>query len=216
MRPTGACHSLIWKAFGKGLQLVTSVHDARPPVHFALFPTPLGDCGIAWCSDMVVATHLPEESSADTGRHLAARTGATKGEPSGVIRRAIASMTALLEGEGTDLTSIVCDFGGIDPFSAQVYAATRAIPAGETSTYGAIASQLGDKRLARDVGQALGRNPLPIVVPCHRVIGAGGGLTGFSAAGGIATKLRMLAIEGAPVGGAPGLFDHLPLAAKPG
>ena len=184
-------------------------------VHFSLFRTPLGDCGIAWCNDAVVATHLPEESSADTGRRLAARTGATKGEPSSVIRRAIASMTALLEGKGTDLTSIVCDFDGIDPFAAQVYAATRAIPAGETSTYGAIASQLGDKRLARDVGQALGRNPLPIIVPCHRVIGAGGRLTGFSAAGGIATKLRMLAIEGAQVGGAPGLFDDLPLAAKP-
>ena len=179
--------------------------------HFSLFPTPLGDCGIAWCNDTVVATHLPEENSADTSRRLAARTGATKGEPSS----AIASMIALLKGERTDLASIACDFGGIDPFAARVYAATRAIPAGETSTYGAIASQLGDKQLARDVGQALGRNPLPIVVPCHRVIGAGGRLTGFSAAGGVATKLRMLAIEGAQVGGAPGLFDDLPLAAKP-
>lgn len=184
-------------------------------VHFSLFPTPLGDCGVAWCGDVIVSTHLPEESSADTGRRLAARTGATKGEPSSVIRRAIASMTALLEGEGTDLTPIVCDFGGIDPFAAQVYAATRAIPAGETSTYGAIAAQLGDTRLARDVGQALGRNPLPIIVPCHRVLGAGGRLIGFSAAGGVATKLRMLAIEGAQLGGAPGLFDDLPLAAKP-
>lgn len=187
----------------------------RALAHFSLFPTPLGDCGIAWRNDTVVATHLPEESSADTGRRLATRTGTTKGEPPTAIRRAIASMTALLEGEGTDLTSIACDFGGIDPFAAQVYAATRAIPAGETSTYGAIASQLGDKRLARDVGQALGRNPLPIIVPCHRVIGAGGRLTGFSAAGGVATKLRMLAIEGAEVGGAPGLFDDLPLSAKP-
>ena len=184
-------------------------------VHFSLFPTPLGDCGIAWCNDTVVATHLPEESSADTGRRLAARAGGTRGEPPTAIRRAIASMTALLEGEGTDLTSIVCDFGGIDPFAAQVYAATRAIPAGETSTYGAIASQLGDKRLARDVGQALGRNPLPIIVPCHRVIGAGGRLIGFSASGGVRTKLRMLAIEGARIGEAPALFDDLPLAAKP-
>ena len=184
-------------------------------VHLSLFPTPLGDWGIAWRDDPVVATQLPEGSSADTGRRLAARTGATKGEPPNVIRRAIASMTALLEGKGTDLTPIVCDFDRIDPFAAEVYAATRAIPAGETSTYGAIASQLGDKRLARDVGQALGRNPLPIIVPCHRVIGAGGRLTGFSAAGGVATKLRMLAIEGAQVGGAPGLFDDLPLAAKP-
>lgn len=103
-------------------------------VRFSLFPTPLGDCGIAWRTDTVVATHLPEESSADTGRRLAARTGAAKGEPSRVIRRAIASMTALLEGGGTDLTAVVCDFEGIDPFAAQVYAATRTIPAGETSS----------------------------------------------------------------------------------
>ena len=124
-------------------------------------------------------------------------------------------MTALLEGEGTDLTTIACDFGGIDPFAAQVYGATRVIPAGETSTYGVIASQLGDKQLAQKVGQALGRNPLPIIVPCHRVIGANGSLVGFSADGGVEMKLRMLAIEGAQLGDPPTLFDDLPLAAKP-
>ena len=184
-------------------------------VRFSLFPTPLGDCGIAWRGDTVVSTRLPDKSSADTSRRLAMRTGGTRGEPPTAIRCAIASMTALLEGERTDLTSIVCDFGAIDPFAAQVYAATRAIPAGRTSTYGAIAARLGDKQLARNVGQALGRNPLPIIVPCHRVMGAGGKLTGFSAAGGVATKLKMLAIEGAQVGDAPGLFDDLPLAGRP-
>lgn len=184
-------------------------------VCFSLFSTPLGDCGIVWRGDAVVATRLPDRRSSETARHLAARTGAVKGEPPPAIRRAIGSITSLLEGEQTDLTSIVCDLGGIDPFDAQVYAATREIPAGETSTYGAIASQIGDKQLARDVGQALGRNPFPIVIPCHRVVGAGGKLTGFSAAGGVATKLRMLAIEGAQVGETPGLFDDLPLAAKP-
>lgn len=182
---------------------------------FALFATPLGDCGIAWRQDRVVATSLPGESAASTGRRLAASTGATRGEPPPAIRRAIAAMTALLEGAGTDLTSIACDLDGIDPFAARVYAATRAIPAGETSTYGAIAEQLGDRQLARGVGQTLGRNPLPIIVPCHRVIGADGRLTGFSATGGVETKLRLLAIEGAQPGGPPGLFDDLPLAARP-
>jgi methylated-DNA-[protein]-cysteine S-methyltransferase len=189
--------------------------EALPIVQFSLFPTPLGDCGIAWRGDVVVATCLPDESPADTARRLAARTGGTVGEPPAAIRRAIASITALLEGERTDLAAIACDFGGADPFAAQVYAATRAIPAGETTTYGAISSQLGDKQLSRNVGQALGRNPLPIIVPCHRVIGADGKLTGFSAAGGVATKLKMLAIEGAQPGDAPGLFDDLPLATKP-
>ncbi len=184
--------------------------------HFTLFPTPLGACGIAWRGDTVVATRLPDNSPADTSRHLAARTGATKGEPPPAIRRAITSMTALLEGGKTDLTWIDCDVEGVDPFAAQVYAATRAIPAGETRTYGDLAVQLGDKQFARGVGQALGNNPFPIVVPCHRVLGAGGKLTGFSAAGGVATKLRMLEIEGARIGGDPGLFDDLPLATKPG
>ncbi len=184
-------------------------------VHFTLFPTALGDCGIAWRGDTVVATCLPDKSSADTAGRLAARIGATKGEPPPAIRRAIASITALLEGERTDLSFIACDCSRIDPFAAKVYAATRAIPAGETLTYGAIAEQLGDKLLAQNVGQALGRNPFPIIVPCHRVIGANSKLTGFSANGGVETKLRMLAIEGARIGEAPGLFDDLPLAVKP-
>jgi methylated-DNA-[protein]-cysteine S-methyltransferase len=183
--------------------------------HFSLFPTALGDCGIAWSSDTVVATRLPEKSAADTGGHLAARTGATKGAPPPAIQRAIASITALLEGERTDLAFIACDFSSIDPFATKVYAATRAIPAGETLTYGAIAVQLGDKLLAQNVGQALGRNPFPIIVPCHRVIGANSKLTGFSANGGVETKLRMLAIEGARIDSAPGLFGYLPLAVKP-
>lgn len=184
-------------------------------VRFSFFPTPLGDCGIAWCSDTVVATHLPGKTSADTGGRLAARTGATKGEPPPAIQNAIASVTALLEGERTDLAFIACDFSRIDPFDAKVYAATRAIPAGETLTYGAVASQLGGKQLAQGVGKALGRNPFPIIVPCHRVIGANGRLTGFSANGGIETKLRMLAIEGTRIGGAPGLFGDLPRALRP-
>ena len=179
-------------------------------IHFSLFSTPLGDCGIAWRGDVVVATHLPEKTAAATAARLAARTGGSEGEPPLDVRGAIASMTALLEGERTDLAHIACDFGGIDAFAARVYSATRAIPPGETLTYGAIATQFGDKQLAQSVGRALGRNPLPIIVPCHRVVGANGKLTGFSAYGGVDTKLKMLAIEGAYVNKQPGLFDDLP------
>ncbi len=114
-----------------------------------------------------------------------------------------------------DLGFITCDLGEVEPFAAQVYAATCAIPAGKTSTYGAIAEQLGNKQLAQSVGRALGRNPLPIIVPCHRVLGANGKLTGFSAAGGTKTKLKMLVIEGAQTGDTAGLFDDLPLIVKP-
>ena len=189
--------------------------DDRRLKHFSLFPTPLGECGIAWRAEAIVATHLPEETSAATAARLVARTGASEGQPPSEIRRAIGSMTSLLEGDRIDLSWIVCDFGAVDPLSEKVYNAVRAIPPGQTLTYGAIALQLGDKRLAQNVGRILGRNPLPIIVPCHRVIGANGKLTGFSAYGGIDTKLRMLAIENARIGDAPGLFDDLPLAVKP-
>jgi methylated-DNA-[protein]-cysteine S-methyltransferase len=183
-------------------------------VQFSLFPTPLGACGIAWSGEAVVATHLPEKSDAATAARLARRADAAIGEPPPAIRRAIASITVLLDGDKTDLTFIACDFSKIDPFATRVYIATREIPAGETLTYGALALRLGDKLLAQKVGKALGRNPFPIVVPCHRVMGANGRLIGFSANGGVETKLRMLAIEGARVGEAPGLFGDLPLAAK--
>jgi methylated-DNA-[protein]-cysteine S-methyltransferase len=182
---------------------------------FSLFPTSLGACGIAWSGDTVVATHLPEKSEAATVARLAARAhGAVEGDPPPVIERAIASITLLLDGEKTDLGFIACDFGRIDPFAMRVYSATREIPTGETLTYGDIAKQLGNGLYAQRAGQALGRNPFPIIVPCHRVMGADGRLTGFSANGGIETKLKMLAIEGARIGEAPGLFGELPLAVK--
>ncbi|MGL4636377.1 MAG: methylated-DNA--[protein]-cysteine S-methyltransferase [Beijerinckiaceae bacterium] len=183
--------------------------------HFSLFPTALGDCGIAWSGDVIVATHLPEHSPAETSRRIAVKAGASSGEPPPAVLCAMAAITALLEGEKTDLNAIMCDFSRIDPFAVRVYEATRAIPPGQTLTYGAIAQQLGNKQLAQSVGQALGRNPFPIIVPCHRVMGANDRLIGFSANGGVETKLRLLAIEGALTGEAPGLFGDLPLAVKP-
>lgn len=189
--------------------------DAEPKAYFRLFPTALGDCGIAWEGDRVVATCLPEMRPADTSARLASRTGAIEGEPPSEIQRTIRSITALLEGERTDLSFIQCDFSGIEPFAETVYAAARAIPAGETRTYGDIAAQLGDKQLSQRVGQTLGRNPIPIIVPCHRVLGADGRLTGFSAPGGTETKLKLLEIERASIGDTAGLFGHLPMAAKP-
>ncbi len=178
---------------------------------FSLFPTPIGDCAIAWRGDEIVATNLPEKTPAATAARLAARAGASEGAPPPTVRHAIASITALLQGEHPDLRSIRCDFSGIDPFAAEVYTATPAIPVGETQTYGSIALQLGDKLLAQDVGRALGRNPFPLIVPCHRVVGANHKRTGFSAYGGIDTKRRILAIEGARVEAQQGqLFGDLP------
>jgi methylated-DNA-[protein]-cysteine S-methyltransferase len=103
----------------------------------------------------------------------------------------------------------------VPSFHQQVYAVARTIPPGATLSYGEIATRLGDRSAARDVGEAMGQNPFPVIVPCHRVVAAGGKVGGFSAAGGVTTKLRLLAIEGAQVGETPTLFDSLPLVARP-
>jgi methylated-DNA-[protein]-cysteine S-methyltransferase len=106
---------------------------------------------------------------------------------------------ALLTGERCDLSGAVLDMAGIQPFRRQVYAIARTIPAGGTLSYGEIADRLGDRSAAREVGEAMGANPFPLIVPCHRVLAAGGKLGGFSARGGVATKQRLLSIERANV-----------------
>jgi methylated-DNA-[protein]-cysteine S-methyltransferase len=116
--------------------------------------------------------------------------------PSPDVQNAIDAMTALLRGERTDLTFIPLDLDTVPEFHRRVYEIARTIQPGGTLSYGEIASRLGEPNASRAVGQALGRNPFPIVVPCHRVVGAQGKMGGFSAPGGRATKLRLLAIEG--------------------
>jgi methylated-DNA-[protein]-cysteine S-methyltransferase len=165
---------------------------------FALFETALGECGIAWGPGGIASVQLP-------GPRVAARLRRFGDEspPPGDVQRAIAAIVALLEGEPRDLSGVVLDMGRVPVFNRRVYEAARAIPPSETLTYGEVAERIGERGAAQAVGQALGRNPFPIVVPCHRVLAAGGGLGGFSAPGGVDTKRRMLAIEGA---GAPALF----------
>jgi methylated-DNA-[protein]-cysteine S-methyltransferase len=118
----------------------------------------------------------------------------------------VARVQALMRGEKADLSDAPLDLSRTPPFYARVYEIARAIPAGATMTYGQIAERLGDKLLARDVGQALGKNPWPMVVPCHRVTAAGGKPGGFSARGGVTTKLKLLAIEGAAAAAQADLF----------
>ncbi len=185
-----------------------------PATEFALFPTAIGKCGIAWRGDLVIATRLPSTHPAATARFFTRRLNAVEGVPSEAVQRAIIAIAALLEGERADLSFIPCDFESVDPFAAKVYTATRILSPGEASTYGAIAAEIGERNEARKVGQVLGRNPVPIIVPCHRVLGSGGKLTGFSAPGGVKTKLKMLEIEGARIGSGPGLFEDLPFSMK--
>jgi methylated-DNA-[protein]-cysteine S-methyltransferase len=184
---------------------------------FALFDTAIGACAIAWGECGLKGVQLPEADAARTRARMRRRfPDAVEADPPAEVQAAIAAMTALAAGEARDLTGIRLDMDGIEPFACGVYDIARAIPPGQTLTYGEIAASLGAPReAARDVGEALGKNPFAMVVPCHRVLAAGGKLGGFSANGGVATKLKLLEIEGAAVGEAPGLFDALPLAVRP-
>ena len=163
-----------------------------------LFDTAIGRCGIAWGERGIVGLQLPEPDGAARGRLLSRYPDAVEAPPPPPVRDAIARVTELLDGGTPDLDGIELDWTGVGDFERAVYEATRRIPRGRTRSYGEIAADVGDPGAARAVGQALGRNPFPIVVPCHRVLAADGRPGGFSAPGGVATKLRMLAIEGAP------------------
>lgn len=174
----------------------------------AWFPTAIGACGVAWSEDGIVAVGLPETDADRLRRRLlrAARAGSREVPPPAAVADAIARMVALLDGGDDDLAGVELDLAGVPGFHRRVYAIARAIPPGATRTYGDIAAELGDLTASRAVGQALGRNPVPIVVPCHRVLAAGGRLGGFSAHGGTTTKLRLLDIERVHARGAPTLF----------
>jgi methylated-DNA-[protein]-cysteine S-methyltransferase len=175
---------------------------------YKLFETPIGTCAIVWGERGIVSTFLPEGGSeAMRDRVLRRFRDANEAEPPVDVHEAVTAIGELLAGAHDDLREIALDMRAIPEFNQRVYAIARAIPPGHTRTYGEIATELGDLSLARSVGQALGSNPFPIVVPCHRVMGAGGRSGGFSAPGGVATKLKLLQIEGAPLGGTPGLFD---------
>jgi len=187
---------------------VLSLSRIMSSCSYTLFDTSIGRCGIAWGGQGVVAVQLPESHELKTrGRMLKRRPDAREASPPPDVQRAIDGIVALLRGEATDFWSVALDMDGIEPFERRVYEIARTIAPGATLTYGEIATRLGDRSLARDVGQALGRNPFPLIVPCHRVLAAGGKVGGFSANGGVTTKLRLLSIEGARTSDEPTLFD---------
>jgi methylated-DNA-[protein]-cysteine S-methyltransferase len=184
---------------------------------YALFETAIGCCGIAWGAHGIVGVQLPERHDKATRDRLMRRyPDACEAPPPPAVRHAIDDIGRLLRGEARDLSHVVLDMQGVSPLHQRIYALARDIQPGATLAYGDIAARLGDRAAAREVGDAMGKNPFPIIVPCHRVLAAGGKVGGFSAAGGVTTKLRLLNIEGARVGEAPTLFESLPLAARPG
>jgi methylated-DNA-[protein]-cysteine S-methyltransferase len=176
--------------------------------HYALFDTPIGICGIEWGPRGINGVQLPMGSDEKTRARIRQRRGdIAEAEPTAEVKAAIDRIVDLLAGKADDLTDIALDLDDVSEFNRGVYDIARTIPPGKTMTYGDIAKRLGGVELSRDVGQALGRNPCPIVVPCHRVLAAGNKPGGFSARGGVSTKLKMLQIEGAAVNHTPGLFD---------
>ncbi|MFC7486777.1 methylated-DNA--[protein]-cysteine S-methyltransferase [Knoellia sp. CPCC 206453] len=179
---------------------------------YALFPTAIGTCAVAWrdsdSDSGIVRVLLPGESD-DAVRAQMSRDRPTAHEqaPPTAVAEAVARMSALMDGAQDDLADLHLDWSGVSDFHRRVYEIARAIEPGTTLTYGEVARRLGEPGAAQAVGQALGRNPFPIVVPCHRVLAAGGKPGGFSAPGGAQTKLRMLVIEGAREPDPPTLFD---------
>ncbi|WP_345494649.1 methylated-DNA--[protein]-cysteine S-methyltransferase [Nocardia callitridis] len=179
---------------------------------FALFDTAIGTCAIAWQADEVVRFQLPETSPEATRARIGRRRlGAASDQlretvPPTAIAEAIDGIRAHLTGELDDLRWIPLNTNGIPEFHRAVYAVTRAIDPGRLLGYGQVAARIGAPGSAQAVGQALGRNPIPLIIPCHRVIAADNALTGFSAPGGVHTKQRLLTIERTPGFGEPTLF----------
>jgi methylated-DNA-[protein]-cysteine S-methyltransferase len=175
---------------------------------FALFDTVIGRCGVAWGESGLIGMQLPEATPGAAWARLRKRfPEAVETPPSPAIERIIERVLDLLAGGRDDLTDIVLDQSGVQGFNWRVYEIARAIAPGETSTYGQVARAMGEPGAARAVGKALGENPWPIVVPCHRVLAASGGMGGFSAEGGANTKAQLLTIERARTSPVPTLFD---------
>ncbi len=178
-----------------------------------LFDTAIGRCGVAWGSQGIVGVQLPEaRESATRARMLRRFPDAREAAPPRDVQRAVDGIVALLRGDeadgaGIDLSAIALDMDGVPDFHRRVYEVARAIPVGATASYGEIAERMGAPGAARAVGQALGRNPFAIVVPCHRVLAAGAKVGGFSATGGVVTKLRLLSIEATRANGHTASFD---------
>ncbi|HEX2217111.1 MAG TPA: methylated-DNA--[protein]-cysteine S-methyltransferase [Xanthobacteraceae bacterium] len=175
---------------------------------FTLFDTAIGRCGVIWGEHGIRGVQLPEADESKTRARIRRRfPRAIEASPPPDVLNAIKAINTLLRGQPSDLRAITLDMTRVPAFERNVYEAARTISPGATLTYGELAARVGEPGAAREVGQALGHNPFAIIVPCHRVLAAGGKIGGFSANGGVATKRRLLAIEAAQAKGEPTLFD---------
>jgi methylated-DNA-[protein]-cysteine S-methyltransferase len=177
---------------------------------YTVFDTLVGRCGLAWSHSGIVGVQLPEAREIETRRQLLRRfPEAREVRPPPDIETAIDGIVMLLRGQPSDFSDVTLNMQGIAPFNRKVYDFLRTIPRGETLTYSEIAARLGASGASHAVGQAIGRNPFTLIVPCHRALEAAGNTSGISANGGVITKFRLLSLEGALAGRGPTLFDVL-------
>jgi methylated-DNA-[protein]-cysteine S-methyltransferase len=169
---------------------------------YLIFETAGGFCGIAWNSGGIKRFQLPARTAEATQRNLLRRVpGAEPGTPPPEVAEAIVAAKRYFDGESIDFSRFRLDLAGQDDFFEKIYAAARRVGWGHTTTYGALAKEVGaGPEAARDVGQAMAKNPVPLIIPCHRVLAAGGKVGGFSAPGGSDAKMRMLELEGVAIG----------------
>jgi len=166
--------------------------------HYAVFETAAGFCAIAWSDAGVTRFRLPSHTAAAAERLLLrSAPHAVRAAPPAQIADVVTAVKRYFEGDKIDFSPVVLDIDGQDPFFARIYEALRKVEWGQTTTYGTLAKELGaGPEAARDVGQAMAKNPVPLIIPCHRVLAAGSKIGGFSAPGGSTAKARMLALEG--------------------
>jgi methylated-DNA-[protein]-cysteine S-methyltransferase len=172
-------------------------------MHHCLFDTDLGACGVAWSERGLTRFQLPEADNRATERRLTLRAHGSRAKaPPPPIAEAIADVQRYMAGERIDFSAIALDLAGVAPFYVEIYAAARRVGWGETATYGELARQAGAPGAARAVGQAMARNPVAVIIPCHRILASGNKVGGFSAFGGTVSKQRLLGLEGVRIGAA--------------
>lgn len=163
------------------------------------FETAHGWVAIAWNARGITALRLPSATPAEAERAITRKFSATPAEPPSHVAAIVDAIRRYFTGEQIDFTALPLDLGEQDQLFIQIYAHVRALPWGQATTYGAVAKAIGGgPEVARDVGQAMANNPIPLIIPCHRVLAAGNRIGGFSAPGGSHAKARMLELEGVP------------------
>jgi methylated-DNA-[protein]-cysteine S-methyltransferase len=185
---------------------------------YTIFDTGIGRCGVAWGYCGVIGVQLPEAREIETRKRLfQLYPDARELRAPMNVEIAIEAITALLRGQAADFSDVTLDMTGIHVFNRRVYELTRAIPRGETRTYGDVAARLGAPDAVNSVAQAISKNPFMIIVPCHRVLEAGGYADKISPHGGTISKRRLLSIEGTGAGTIKSktLFDMLLPVAPP-